>query len=140
MVKLVLEPIFEPDFTDNAYGYRPRRSAQDTVRVVHKNLRAGYVHVVDADLSKAFDTIPHADLLRSVSRRISDGAILHLIKLWLMAPIEERSDRGSPKRTRTGNRGTPQGGVPSPLLANIYMRRFLRARAPRGNDLQMVDP
>ena len=75
-VKLVLEPIFEADFTANAYGYRPRRSAHDAVREVHRSLKAGYVHVVDADLSKYFDTIPHADLLRSVSRRVSDGAIL----------------------------------------------------------------
>ena len=133
-VKLVLEPIFEPDFTDNAYGYRPRRSAQDAVREVHKRLEAGYVHVVDADLSKYFDTIPHAELLRSVSRRVSDGAILHLIKLWLKAPVEERNDRGKRTRSRTGNRGTPQGGVLSPLLANIYMRRFLKAWEQRGND------
>jgi RNA-directed DNA polymerase len=136
-VKLVVEPIFEADFTDNAYGYRPRRSAQDAVREVHRNLKAGYVHVVDADLSKFFDTIPHADLLRSVSRRVSDGAILHLIKLWLKAPIEERGDRGRRTRTRTGNRGTPQGGVLSPLLANTYMRRFLRAWELRGNEWKL---
>ena len=132
--KLVLEPIFEPDFTENAYGYRPRRSAQDAVREVHKRLEAGYVHVVDGDLSKYFDTIPHAALLRSVSRRVSDGAMLHLIKLWLKAPIEQRNDRGASTRSRTGNRGTPQGGVLSPLLANIYMRRFLKAWEQRGND------
>lgn len=136
-VKLVVEPIFEADFTDNAYGYRPRRSAQDAVREVHRNLKAGYVHVVDADLSKFFDTIPHADLLRSVSRRVSDGAILHLIKLWLKAPIEERSDRGRRTRIRTGNLGTPQGGVLSPLLANTYMRRFLRAWELRGNEWKL---
>ena len=133
-VKLVLEPIFEADFTANAYGYRPRRSAHDAVREVHRSLKAGYVHVVDADLSKYFDTIPHADLLRSVSRRVSDGAILHLIKLWLKAPIEVRSQRGKSTRMRPGNRGTPQGGVLSPLLANIYMRRFLLAWERRGND------
>jgi RNA-directed DNA polymerase len=134
-VKLVLEPIFEADFTDNAYSYRPQRSAQGAVREVHRTLKAGYVHVVNADLSKFFDTIPHADLLRSVSRRVSDGGILWLIKLWLKAPIEERSDRG--KRTRTGNRGAPQGGVLSPLLANIYMRRFLKAWELRGNDRKL---
>ena len=133
-VKLILEPVFEADFTDNAYGYRPRRSAQDAVREVHRSLKAGYVQVVDADLSRFFDTIPHADLLRSVSRRVSDGEILHLIKLWLKAPIEERNDRGKPTRRRPGNRGTPQGGVLSPLLANIYMRRFLKAWQLRGND------
>ena len=133
-VKLVLEPIFEADLTENAYGYRPGRSAQDAVRAVHQSLKAGYVEVVDADLSKYFDTIPHAELLRSVARRVSDGAVLHLIKMWLKAPIEERSDRGKPSRRRPGNRGTPQGGVLSPLLANIYMRRFLKAWEMRGND------
>ncbi len=133
-VKLILEPIFEADFTDNAYGYRPGRSAQDAVRVVHQSLKAGYVQVVDADLSRYFDTIPHAGLLRSVARRVSDGAVLHLIKLWLKAPIEERSRKGKPTRRGPGNRGTPQGGVLSPLLANIYMRRFLKAWKMRGND------
>ncbi len=130
--KLVLEPIFEADFTDNAFGYRPRRSAQTAVRAVHETLKAGYVHVVDADLSKYFDTIPHAELMRSVARRVSDGAVLHLIKMWLKAPIEETNDKGKPTRRRTGNRGTPQGGVLSPLLANIYMRRFLKAWEERG--------
>ena len=136
-VKLIIEPIFEADFTDNAYGYRPRRSAQDAVREIHKTLKAGYVHVVDADLSKFFDTIPHAALLHSVARRVSDGAILHLIKQWLKASIEERGDRGKPTRKRPGSRGTPQGGVLSPLLANIYMRRFLRAWELRGNDRKL---
>jgi len=135
-VKLVLEPIFEADFTDDAYGYRPRRSAQHAVRAVHKALKAGHVHVVDADLSKYFDTIPHAELMRSVSRRVSDGSILHLVKMWLKAPVEETNDNGKPTRRRTGNRGTPQGGVLSPLLANIYMRRFLKAWKQRGNDLR----
>jgi RNA-directed DNA polymerase len=132
--KLVLEPIFEADFTDSAYGYRPGRSAKDAVRVVHTNLKAGYVHVVDADLSKYFDTIPHAELLRSVARRVSDGAILHLVKMWLKAPIVEENDKGASTRRGPGNRGTPQGGVLSPLLANIYMRRFLKAWELRGNE------
>jgi RNA-directed DNA polymerase len=133
-VKLVLEPVFEADFTDNAYGYRPQRSAQQAVRAVHQGLKAGYVQVVDADLSKYFDTIPHAELMRSVSRRISDGPMLQLIKMWLKAPVEERDDKGTRTRRRTGNRGTPQGGVLSPLLANIYMRRFLRAWEQFGLD------
>ena len=113
-VKLVLEPIFEADFTEEAYGYRPRRSAEHAVRAVHQALKAGFVHVVDADLSKYFDTIPHSELMRSVSRRVSDGAVLHLVKRWLKAPIEETSDKGKPTRRRTGNRGTPQGGVLTP--------------------------
>ncbi len=132
--KLVLEPIFEADFTDTAYGYRPGRSAKDAVRMVHRNLKAGFVHVVDADLSKFFDTIPHAELLRSVARRVSDGAVLHLVKMWLKAPIAEENDRGAQTRRRPGNRGTPQGGVLSPLLANIYMRRFLKAWELHGNE------
>lgn len=134
--KLVLEPIFEADLPDNTYGYRPRRSAQDAVRAAHRTVKAGHVQVVDADLSKYFDTIPHADLMRSVSRRVSDGAVLHLTKMWLKAPIEERSDKEKRIRRRPGNRGTPQGGVLSPLLANIYMRRFLIAWEQRGHELR----
>jgi RNA-directed DNA polymerase len=135
-VKLLLEPIFEADFTDNAYGYRPARCAEDAVRAVHRTLMAGYTEVVDADLSKYFDTIPHASLLKSVARRVSDGAMLHLIKMWLKTPVQEDSDNGKLTRRRTGNRGTPQGGVLSPLLANVYMRRFLKVWELRGNDLR----
>jgi RNA-directed DNA polymerase len=126
--KLVLEPIFEADFEDNTYGYRPKRGAVDAVKEVHRHICRGYTDVVDADLSKYFDSIPHDDLLKSVARRIADGSVLRLIKLWLKAPIEERDDDG--KRRMTGGkgntRGTPQGGVASPLLANIYMNRFLK--------------
>lgn len=133
-VKLVLEPIFEADFTENAYAYRPKRDAKQAIREVHKTLKAGYTEVVDADLSKFFDTIPHDALMKSVARRVSDGAILHLIKMWLKAPVEERSETGMRMRRSAGNRGTPQGGVASPLLANIYMRRFLKAWEMRGNE------
>ena len=132
--KLVLEPVFEADLTDNAYGYRPRRSAQDAVRAVHQALKAGHLHVVDADLSKYFDTIPHAELMRSVARRVCDGSLLHLVKMWLRAPVEETTASGQTTRKGAGNRGTPQGGVMSPLLANIYMRRFLKAWEQRGFD------
>jgi RNA-directed DNA polymerase len=126
--KLVLEPIFEADFEDNAYGYRPKRGAVDAVKEVHRHICRGYTDVVDADLSRYFDSIPHDALLKSVARRIADGAVLRLIKLWLKAPIEERDGDG--KRRMSGGkgnkRGTPQGGVVSPLLANIYMNRFLK--------------
>ena len=126
--KVVLEPVFEADFEDSAYGYRPRRSAIDAVKEAHRLLCRGYTDVVDADLSKYFDTIPHADLLRSVARRIVDRHVLWLIKLWLRAPVEERDGDG--KRRMGGGkgttRGTPQGGVASPLLSVIYMNRFLK--------------
>jgi len=126
--KLVLEPIFEADFEDSAYGYRPGRSAADAIKEVHRLVCRGYTNVVDADLSKYFDTIPHSDLLKSVARRIVDRHVLWLIKIWLKAPTEEWGSAG--KRRITGGkhstRGTPQGGVASPMLANLYMNRFLK--------------
>ena len=94
--KLMLEPIFEADLDPNAYGYRPKRSAQDAIRKVHKLLCEGYTDVVDADLSKYFDTIPHCELLQCVARRIVDRDVLHLIKMWLKAPVEERDENGKP--------------------------------------------
>jgi RNA-directed DNA polymerase len=127
--KLVLEPIFEADFEDNAYGYRPARGAVDAVKEVRRLICRGYTDVVDADLSRYFDSIPHAELLKSVARRIVDRHVLRLIKLWLKAPIEERGDGDGTRRMSGGKsnaRGTPQGGVASPLLANIYMNRFLK--------------
>ncbi len=136
--KLVLEPIFEADFEDCAYGYRPKRSAQDAVRKVHQLLRDGYTDVVDADLSKYFDTIPHHELMQSVARRIVDRQMLKLIKAWLKVPVEEGDDRGN-RRMKGGKKskqGTPQGGVISPLLANIYMHRYLKAWRQRGKGAQ----
>jgi RNA-directed DNA polymerase len=126
--KLVLEPIFEADLEPNAYGYRPQRSAQDAIREVHELLCDGYTDVVDADLSKYFDTIPHCELLQCVARRVADGNVLRLIKMWLTVPVEEQDENG--KRRLTGGKdrhcGTPQGGVVSPLLANLYMNRLLK--------------
>src|SRR5271163_5351855 len=127
--KLVLEPIFEADLDPAAYGYRPGRSGADAIKEVHALLCRGYTDVVDADLSKYFDTIPHQDLMRSVARRIVDRHVLWLIKLWLKAPVEERDGLGGRRVSggKSNKRGTPQGGVLSPLLANIYMNRFLKA-------------
>ena len=126
--KIVLEPIFEADFEDSAYGYRPARGAVDAVREARRLLCRGYTDVVDADLSRYFDSIPHADLMKSVARRIVDRHVLRLIKMWLRAPIEERDDDGKRRigGSKGNTRGTPQGGVVSPLLANIYMNRFLK--------------
>ena len=126
--KIVLEPIFEADFEDTAYGYRPRRGAVDAVKEVHRHICRGYTDVVDADLSRYFDTIPHVDLLKSVARRVVDRNVLRLIKMWLKAPIEERDADGTRRMSggKGNTRGTPQGGVASPLLANIYMNRFLK--------------
>lgn len=129
--KLILEPIFEADLRDDAFGYRPGRSAVDAVKEVHQELARGKTQVLDADLSKYFDTIPHAELMTSVAKRISDGRVLHLIKMWLKAPVEETDESGK-KRHSGGNgtrQGTPQGGVISPLLANIYINRLLKAFA-----------
>ncbi len=111
--KLVLEPIFEADLDPNAYGYRPKRSAQDAIRKVHQLLCSGYTDVVDADLSKYFDTIPHCELMQCVARRIVDRDVLHLIKMWLKVPVEEKDDQGNRRMTggKQNTRGTPQGGV-----------------------------
>ena len=126
--KLLLEPIFEADFDPNAYGYRPKRSAQEAIQKVHKLLCEGYADVVDADLSKYFDTIPHSELMQCVARRIVDRDMLRLIKMWLKVPVEERDENGKPRVSggKGSACGTPQGGVISPLLANLYMNRFLK--------------
>ncbi len=123
-VKLIIEPIFEADFCPNSYGFRPRKSAHDAVDDIANTLWAGYTHVIDADLSKYFDSIPHAKLMAVVAERIVDGGILHLINLWLKAPVIGEDDKGV-KRTvgggKSNRKGTPQGGVISPLLANGYL-------------------
>jgi group II intron reverse transcriptase/maturase len=127
-VVLILEPIFETDLQPEQYAYRPDRSALDAVSAVHGLLSTGHTEVVDADLKGYFDEIPHTELMKSVVRRVSDKQILHLIKMWLLAPVEEQSDRGHMHRTTVNKdrgRGCPQGAPISPLLANLYMRRFV---------------
>jgi RNA-directed DNA polymerase len=126
--KLLLEPIFEADFDPNAYGYRPKRSAQEAIQKVSKLLSEGYTDVVDADLSKYFDTIPHSELMQCVARRVVDRDMLRLIKMWLKVPVAERDGNGKPRISggKGSTCGTPQGGVISPLLANLYMNRFLK--------------
>jgi RNA-directed DNA polymerase len=122
-VKLVIEPIFEADFCANSYGFRPKKSAHDAVDDVAHTLNKGYTEVIDADMSRYFvDTIPHANLMAVIAERICDGAILHLIQLWLKAPVMEVDKDGTKRNIGKDNRkGTPQGGVISPLLANLYL-------------------
>lgn len=137
-VKLIIEPIFEADFCPNSYGFRPKKSAHDAVDDIAKTLWAGYTQVIDADLSKYFDSIPHAKLMAVVAERIVDGGILHLIKQWLKAPVIGEDERGSKKTVgggKSNRKGTPQGGVISPLLANCYLHlldRFWQRRNLKG--------
>jgi len=125
--KMVMEPIFEADFNDGMYGYRPGRSALDAVKLTEASLREGYTEVVDADLAKYFDSIPHDKLMWCVRQRITDVHLLRLIEKWLKAPVEETDERGNKRLTggKKNRKGTPQGGVISPLLANVYMNRYL---------------
>ena len=125
---LVLSPIFEADLQPEQYAYRPGRSAHDAVKRVHRLLNTGYREVVDADLSDYFGQIPHAELMRSVARRVSDGRVLGWIKAWLEMAVEEDDGQGGRRRTnraRREHRGTPQGSPISPTFSNVYMRRFI---------------
>jgi group II intron reverse transcriptase/maturase len=125
---LILEPIFDEDMQPEQHAYRADHDAHQALREVQGWLDQGYTEVVDADLSGYFDSIPHHELMKCVARRVSDGNLLHLIKMWLEAPVEETDEHGGKTRTtrnKDDGRGTPQGGVASPLLANLYMRRFV---------------
>jgi group II intron reverse transcriptase/maturase len=137
---LVLGAIFETDLQPEQYAYRPNSSALDAVRHVHKLLTTGHGQVVDADLSGYFDSIPHAELMRCVARRVCDGAMLHLIKMWLEAPVEQTDERGRKQRT-TRNKdqglGTPQGAPISPMLSNLYMRRFVLGWKALGHERRL---
>ena len=137
---LVLEPIFEADLPPEQYAYRQDRSALDAVEHVHKLINFGHGQIVDADLSGYFDSIPHSELLKSVARRVVDGAMLHLIKMWLDAPVEETDERGNKHRStrnRDQGRGTPQGSPISPLLSNLYMRRFVLGWKKLGHEKRL---
>lgn len=122
---LILEPVFEADFLDSSYGYRPARRAHDALWAVEQNLREGYAAIYDADLQAYFDTIPHDKLMKCVERRVVDRSVLHLIRMWLKSPVHESDggNGGRPKVSRPTS-GTPQGGVISPLLANLYLHWF----------------
>ena len=137
---LVLGPIFEADLQPEQYAYRPDRGALDAVQQVHTWLAKGHTEVVDADLSGYFDSIPHAELMKSVARRVSDRHVLHLIKMWLLTPVEERDKRGRVQRTtrnKDEGRGTPQGAPISPLLSNLYMRRFVLGWKMLGHEMRL---
>ncbi len=127
-VKMLIEPLWESDFVGTSYGFRPKKSAQDAIKQVKANIYEGYQFVYDADLSKYFDTIPHDRLFICLKRKIADHSILSLIHQWLVAPV--RLDRGELLKNR---KGSPQGGVISPLLSNIYLHEFDKIVSnPRG--------
>jgi RNA-directed DNA polymerase len=131
-VLLILEPIFEADFEDCSYGFRPGRKAHDALAEIRQTLKAGFTEVLDADLSSYFDTIDHGKLIKCLERRISDRSVLKLIRMWLKSDIVEDDGKGGRKTSRS-RKGTPQGGVISPLLANIFLHEFdKRFHSPEG--------
>jgi RNA-directed DNA polymerase len=127
---LVLEPIFEADFLDSSFGFRPGRNAHQAIDAIRRHLSAGFVEVYDADLKSYFDTIPHDQLLKCLERRIADRSVLTLIRMWLAAAVIETDDRGRTTISRT-TQGVPQGGSISPLFANIYLHWFEKSFARR---------
>ena len=137
---LVVEPIFDEDLQPEQHAYRPGHDAHGAIEAVQGWLDRGYTEVVDADLSGYFDTIPHHELMKCVARRISDRHLLHLVKMWLEAAVEETDEKGRKVRTtrnKDEGRGTPQGGVASPLLANLYMRRFVLGWKQGGHEQRL---
>jgi RNA-directed DNA polymerase len=124
-VKIVMEPIFEADFEDCSFGFRPKKDSHQAVGVIREALNDGCPYVLDADLEQYFDTIVHEKLMKLIAGRISDRHILGWIKQWLRAPVVEEDQEGK-RRSKPTERGTPQGGVISPLLANIYLHLFDR--------------
>src|ERR1039457_1240555 len=115
-------PIWEADFHPQSYGFRPKRRAHQAIEAIVHGVYEGYTEIIDADLTKYFDTIPHRELMKMVAKRVSDGSILRLIKSWLCAPVVEE-DKDGTRRVTPNRCGTPQGGVISPLLANVYLNR-----------------
>jgi len=137
--KLILEPIFEADFLDTSYGFRPKRSAHQALDEIKAQLQQGRNAIYDADLKAYFDTIPHDKLMACVEMRISDRSVLKLIRQWLKAPIEEKGGKGKPDKRQRKGKGTPQGGVISPLLANIYLHWFDKRFHQKGGPAQFAN-
>lgn len=131
-LKIVIEPIFEADFEDNSYGYRPKRSAQQSAEEIRKYLNYGLTNVIDADLEDCFGSIPHRELLDMIARRIVDGSVLHLIKLFLKAGVMEQGE------VKIDGKGTPQGGVISPLFANIYLDQMDKGWKPLSQYARLI--
>ena len=120
---LIIEPIFEADFLDSSYGFRPGKNAHQAIDAIRQYLSADFTEVYDADLKSYFDTIPHDSLIKCLERRIADRKVMKLIRMWLECPVVETDDHGRNQMSRP-KQGTPQGGVISPMLANLYLHWF----------------